>query len=312
MYKKILVPLDGSELAERTLGTAADLAEKLSASLLLVTVLSKSDETGVAGKARGQVSTGAGGAGTATVADSPAEVAEHYLKDKSEMIGLPNPVKTVVRFGDPASEIIAAAASEEAELIAMTTRGRSGVVRGLLGSVTDRVLRASPIPVMIARSDNSLPYGSRIDPIENVIVPLDGSQRAEVAIAHGQIMARAYGAKLHFIRVVSLLQVGYSSEMYAPVGNYDPYSREELEKDAAEYMERVTGRERGQSDEIASHVAYGNPRSHIVELATQLPHSLVVMTTRGHTGATRWVLGSTADGILRTAPAPTLLVRTAE
>ncbi|MBM3959220.1 MAG: universal stress protein [SAR202 cluster bacterium] len=306
MYKKILVPLDGSELAERTLGTAAELADKLSASLLLVTVLSKSDGADQGGAVQRAASARAA---TPTPAAAPSETAERYLLDKAGMIKLPNPVKTLVRFGDPASEIMAAAAAEQASLIAMTTRGRSGLVRGLLGSVTDRVLHASPIPVMIARSDNSQPYGSRIEPVENVIVPLDGSQRAEVAIAHGQILAKAFGAQLHLIRVVSLLQVGYSAELYAPVGDYDTFSRKELEKDAAEYLERVVRREGGQ---IHAHVAYGNPRAHIVELATKLPRSLVVMTTRGHTGATRWVLGSTADGILRTAPAPTLLVRAAD
>jgi len=306
MIKKILVPLDGSELAERTLGAAADLATRLTASLVLVTVLDKS----VAAKP----AAGAAGAGGKTRVNQPATeradiVAGKYLEDRAAQLKIPNPVNSLVRFGDAASVIVDVAGSEKADLIAMTTRGRSGLVRGLLGSVTDRVVQISRLPVLVMLPETAISYGQPVRPLAHVIVPLDGSDRAERALPLAEVMARAYGARLDLVRVVSLLQVGYAAEMYAPPAGYDPYSREELEKDAADYLERVAAAERKKGFKVECHVSYGNPRAQVVDIVSGLAESLIVLTTRGHSGATRWVLGSTADGLIRTAPVPTLVVR---
>lgn len=303
MIKRILVPLDGSELAERTLGTAADLAARLSASLVLVTVLDRAEATKPA----------PGAAGVPRADSQPGERADvrarHYLEDRAAQLSIPNPVKPVVKFGDPATSIMEAAAAESADLIAMTTRGRSGLVRGLLGSVSDRVIQISQLPVLVTRPETATPYGEAASPFTQVVVPLDGSERAELALPHAEVMAKAYGARLDLVRVVSLLQVGYAAEMYVPPAGYDPYSREELEKDAAEYLERVASAEQAKGFTVEHHVSYGNPRAQVVEIVSGLPGSLIVLTTRGHTGAVRWVLGSTADGLIRTAPVPTLVVR---
>jgi nucleotide-binding universal stress UspA family protein len=205
--------------------------------------------------------------------------------------------------------IVDVAGSEKADLIAMTTRGRSGLVRGLLGSVTDRVIQISKLPVLVMRPETATSYGQPVRPLAHVIVPLDGSERAERALPLAEVMARAYGARLDLVRVVSLLQVGYAAEMYAPPAGYDPYSRENLEKDAADYLERVASAERKKGFKVECHVTYGNPRAQVVDIVSRLSESLIVLTTRGHSGATRWVLGSTADGLIRTAPVPTLVVR---
>lgn len=159
------------------------------------------------------------------------------------------------------------------------------------------------------RPETATPSGQAARPFTHVVVPLDGSKRAEAALPLAEIMARAYGARLDLVRVVSLLQVGYAAEMYAPPAGYDPYSREELEKDAAEYLDRVASAERGKGLTVECHVSYGNPRAQVVEIVSSLPDSLIALTTRGRTGAARWVLGSTADGLIRTAPVPTLVIR---
>ena len=214
-----------------------------------------------------------------------------------------------MQWGDAATSIVEAATAESADMIAMTTRGRSGLVRGLLGSVTDRVIQISQLPVLVMRPETATPHGAAAKPFEHVVVPLDGSTRAEAALALAEIMARAYGARIDLVRVVSLLQVGYAAEMYVPPAGYDPYSREELEKDAAEYLDRVAIAVREKGFNVECHVSYGNPRAQVAEIVSSLPGSLITLTTRGHTGAARWVLGSTADGLIRTAPVPPLVVR---
>ncbi|MBI2964954.1 MAG: universal stress protein [Chloroflexi bacterium] len=305
--KTVLVPLDGSELAERTLGTAADLAAKLSASLVLVTILGKT-EAGRAGPGPSAASGRARG-DAAQAGESPEAAARRYLEGRAAQLTISGTVRSLVRFGDAATAIVEAAAAEAADMIAMTTRGRSGLARGLLGSVTDRVIQISQAPVLVMRPETAAPSGQTARPFSHVVVPLDGSQRAELALPLAGEMARAYGARLDLVRVVSLLQVGYAAELYVPVAGYDPYSREELEKDAAEYLERVATAERGKGLTVDCHVSYGNPRAQVVEIVSAMPDSLIALTTRGHTGATRWVLGSTADGLIRTAPVPTLVVR---
>jgi nucleotide-binding universal stress UspA family protein len=304
--RKILVPLDGSELAERTLGTAADLASKLQASLVLVTVLDRAVANG-----GGQPVAGASARATAKIpsTDDAEARARKYLQDRTAQLAVPQTVKSLVRFGDAAASIVEAANLESADLIAMTTRGRSGLVRGLLGSVTDRVIQISQLPVLVMRPETATPAGQAAKPFTNIVVPLDGSERAELALPHAETMARAYRARLDLVRVVSLLQVGYATEMYGPPVGYDPYSREELEKDASEYLERIATAERRKGFTVENHVTYGNPRAQVVDIVQRLPGSLIALTTRGHTGAARWVLGSTADGLIRTAPVPTLVVR---
>lgn len=307
--KSILVPLDGSELAERTLGTAAELAARLSASLVLVTILDKAE----AGKPGTASPASAGPARPREPSAQPGESADvsarRYLEDRAKQLAAQRQVRSVVRFGDAASSIVEAATAESADMIAMTTRGRSGLARGLLGSVTDRVIQVSQLPVLVMRPETAAPHGQAARPFSNVVVPLDGSERAELALPLAAEIARAYGARLDLVRVVSLLQVGYAADLYVPVTGYDPYSREELEKDAAEYLERVATSERREGLAVECHVSYGNPRAQVSEIVSGMPDSLIALTTRGHTGATRWVLGSTADGLIRTAPVPTLVVR---
>jgi nucleotide-binding universal stress UspA family protein len=305
--KTVLVPLDGSELAERTLGTAADLAAKLAASLVLVTILGKT-EAGKPGPGTSAASERARGA-AAQPGESPEAGAQRYLEGRAAQLAISGGVRSLVRFGDAASAIVEAATAEAADMIAMTTRGRSGLARGLLGSVTDRVIQISQAPVLVMRPETAAPSGQTARPFSHVVVPLDGSQRAETALPLAGELARAYRATLDLVRVVSLLQVGYAAELYVPAAGYDPYSREELEKDAAEYLERVATTERGKGLTVDCHVSYGNPRAQVVEIVSGMPDSLIALTTRGHTGATRWVLGSTADGLIRTAPVPTLVVR---
>lgn len=307
--KIILVPLDGSELAERTLGTAAELAARLSASLVLVTVLDKAE----AGKPGTASPASAGSARPREPSAQPGESADvsarRYLEDRARQLTAQRQVRSVVRFGDPASSIVETATAESADMIAMTTRGRSGLARGLLGSVTDRVIQVSQLPVLVMRPETAAPHGQAARPFSNVVVPLDGSERAEMALPLAVEIARAYGARLDLVRVVSLLQVGYAADLYVPATGYDPYSREELEKDAAEYLERVATAERRDGLTVECHASYGNPRAQVAEIVSGMPDSLIALTTRGHTGATRWVLGSTADGLIRTAPVPTLVVR---
>ncbi len=136
-FKRILIPLDGSECAENVLTLVEKLAKELKAELILLRVALASTFPGV----------------------DPTEAqlkvvreAESYLQRVEDRLkGRGFKVESHVRYGEDAEEILEHAAQKDIDLIAMTTHGRSGVRRFLLGSVAEKVLRHSPKPIFLIR-----------------------------------------------------------------------------------------------------------------------------------------------------------------
>ena len=309
MYKRIGIPLDGSKLAERALAVATDLAERFSASLVLIAVLDKPEATNPDAL---RILEGAGvwtGVPRPPSA-TPEERLAAYLDTISGQLPVSAPIRTAVRHGDAASEIVAAAGAEEVDLIVMTTRGRTGFARGLLGSVADRVIHSTDLPILLVRSDVSAGMDAPLAPFKHVVVPLDGSGRAEHALAHAEAMAKAYSATIVPLKVIETPTLAYSAGPYVWSGNYIDELDRALSADAQQYLKKITNRLKREGHETSPLVEHGVPTARIIEVAEAKQDSVIVMTTRGHTGVTRWVLGSVADGLVHTAPVPVLLVRT--
>jgi nucleotide-binding universal stress UspA family protein len=288
-YTHILVPLDGSELSELALPHALSFARKMQAHIELVTVLDKAP----APVAPGWASKSAPGrAATAQLEvateEQPAGYGAQYLNATAAAIenGLAA-VSTTMAVGDPASEVLKRAREARADLIVMATRGRSGMVRGLLGSVADRVVLGSSIPVLAIRAE--LSASSLAQDINRVIVPLDGSELAEIALKHGAAVAAAFRAELTLVRVIGSLE---SSGERDEAARYLSWASRRLVP-ALDPELRVVG---------------GDPRAEIVREASEEAGTMIVMSTRGASGFSRWLRGSVADGVLRTASAPTMLV----
>jgi nucleotide-binding universal stress UspA family protein len=148
MYKKILVPLDGSKLAECALPHAMDMAKAYKAKLILVSVTevvkgfrvvsdpSKSTEEALAPEAGGKLE----------------EQARKYLDKVAKRIEKEGiQVTTDIPYGRPADEIITSSMLNNCDVIVMSSHGRSGVSKWTHGSVADKVFRASPTPVLMIR-----------------------------------------------------------------------------------------------------------------------------------------------------------------
>jgi nucleotide-binding universal stress UspA family protein len=309
MYRRIGIPLDGSKIAERALAVATDLAERFSASLVLIAVLDKPEAMNPDAL---RILEGAGlwTGVPRPPASTPEERLEAYLDTISGQLPVSAPIRTAIRHGDAASEIAEAAKAEGVELLVMTTRGRTGFARGLLGSVADRVVHITDLPVLLIRADVSAGVETPLAPFKNVILPLDGSKRGEAALAHAQAVARAYSAMVVPLKVVETPTLAYSAAPYVWSGNYVDELDRALSADASEYLKKIVSRLKRAGHEATPLVEHGVPIARIVEVAQERPESIIVMTTRGHTGVTRWVLGSVADGLVHTAPVPVLLVRT--
>jgi nucleotide-binding universal stress UspA family protein len=303
MYSKILVPLDGSALAEQVLPYVRPLAKALVTSIELLRT------TPPAGQELADPSS----------ANSQDQALDYLRSISASLNDLGVSISYIVRQGDPASWIISEAEQEPGTLIAMSTHGRSGVARWLLGSVTDKVLHATTTPLLIVRSSEPPNPMSEVQ-LKTVIVPLDGSVLAEQVLPHVVTLAKALDLAVQLVRVHPSVeeysryferqQIGSTATVYS--GPYEVFSRE-VDAQAMEYLHEVRMQlhhERVRS--VEESLLRGHPAATIVDLARETPGSLVAMTTHGRSGIGRWLLGSVADRVIRHSGVPALVVRSSE
>ncbi|MFC7173531.1 universal stress protein [Haloplanus litoreus] len=209
-------------------------------------------------------------------------------------------VRTTVERGRPHETILDVADRHDADLIAMGTHGRTGLDRVLLGSVTERVVRTSDVPVLTARADSASDGA-----VEAVLLPTDGSEAATAAVDHGIAIAERYGATVHVLSVIDIGALAGASS----IGMSVPDVVEDLEATHEEAVETIADRcERGGLD-ARTHVEQGTPHRSIREYVDAEGIDLVTMGTHGRTGFDRFVLGSVTDRVIRTSSAPVLTVR---
>jgi len=149
MYNRVVIPLDGSELAEAILPFAEKIAGPLDAEVVLV--------RSVEPVAPGEALASAGLVPPDTLSLREAEAHEYLAAVASRLSAKGLRVRTAVRIGFAATEIVATAVSTGCDLIAMSTHGRSGLRRVLFGSVAESVLRTASVPVLMVRMTAAAP-----------------------------------------------------------------------------------------------------------------------------------------------------------
>ena len=295
MYKRILVPLDGSPMGDRVLPYVRNLGRKLDAKVELFRVFDTQpeffypepflyqDQYGDSSLYREEVMTSLGMAKTnlesaGVAAKAVMHEPEHPETDLTE---------DDHKCGTPAQHIVAESEKVPDTLIVMSTHGRSGLGRWVMGSVTDKVLHSVKTPMLVIRTEGNDAFldGS----MGHIIVPLDGSKLAETILPHAAGLAKALNATLCLVRVT-------------PDDNLSVDARNDLKWLAEQ------AREDGVSS-VESKVLYGNPGAAIVGLTHEYPDSLVAMTTHGRSGMSRWLMGSVADKVVRQAAGPVLVLR---
>jgi len=204
--------------------------------------------------------------------------------------------------GDPASEILEAAQREQIGTIVMTSHARGALGRAAFGSVADRVARTADIPVVIIRPTDDIVAVGKPAQLQRVILPLDGSALADSAIPYVKDVAARLGKPVSLVHVIDTVSP-YVASAALPV----PQSALDDSWNAARDMLEPTAKifdEAGVSSKIE--VLQGAPFAAISNFAT--PSDLIVMTSHGRTGFTRWLLGSVAEKLVRSAPAPVCIV----
>jgi nucleotide-binding universal stress UspA family protein len=273
MITRILVPLDGSFMAEEALHSVRSILRRRDAEVLLL------HATGFFPLAEGDPS---------GVEEHLRQEGERYLRGVERGLAQEGAkVRSLVRLGSAAEAILDTARTEHASLVAMTTHGRTGLPRWVFGSVAEKVLRTCPVPVLLDRSF----AGKRPEEralIRTILVPIDLSELSLQVIPPVAELASLFEAK-----VVILNVCGEGSSCAFPVPQITR-AYEEL-------------RSAGVPAEPA--MAQGDPAAGILETALERSADLIAMTTHGRSGVSRWMLGSVTEKVLRCARVPMLVVR---
>jgi nucleotide-binding universal stress UspA family protein len=274
MFKRILVPLDGSENSERVIPWAKQYARKAKSEVYLLRVV-----------------TSAGAAAAQEVQE-----AWRYLQGWEREFNYANvPAKVLVREGPPADAIVRAARLRSCDAIVMATRGGSLVQRWLIGGVTEQVMRMSTQPVLVVRSQLALPKQGRV---RRILVPMDGSPLAERVVPVAERFARFHRARVEFVHVYPTGPAGGLRTNNDD--NYDALRRR---------MVRKCQDLRARGVRAAFRVERGDAATEILRLAAR--RDLVVMTTHGYGGFKRWVFGSVAEKVIHESGVPVYVHKTA-
>ncbi|HUF52938.1 MAG TPA: universal stress protein [Dehalococcoidia bacterium] len=295
MFKKIVIPLDGSDNSEAVIPFAAEIASRTGGELVLVTAVQ-------------QV-----GVWDATMSmqalDRENQVATEYLETKrAEVANLGANVSTKLAQGDAADAVLRTADEVGADLLAMTTQGRSGIARWLFGSVASRLVGHAKIPVLVIRPKEGEDKGAPGPVVKKILVPLDGSEVALSILPVVEDFARTMGASVVLFTAVAPLAAypGFETAGAAAIGEVIA----DLQKQAEETMAMVASEVKGRGIEASYVVALDTAVDGTCRAADELGVDLIAIATHGRGGLGRVVLGSVADGVIRrSADVPVLVVR---
>ncbi len=299
MFKRILTPLDGSKLSEGILPYVRALAPAFGAGVsLLRTHEDLTREVTVEDDVDPESMKRVLEAVTRRLHDQAEEYLATVAAGLTEL-GIATEID--VRAGPAAAHIVGEAEEVSGTLIAMSTRGETGLGRWIMGSVADRVLYTTNTPLLMVHPERGAPSMDSTAEVRTLIVPLDGSKLAEAALPVAAETAKATGARILLVEAVGFLYTGHITGVNVV---------DEMEKDAEAYLGAKAGELRDQGVEDADFVVKrGLAAAEIEEVARATPDSLIVACTHGRSGVGRAVLGSVTDRLARHSGHPALIVR---
>lgn len=287
---KILVPLDGSKLSEEILDHIEYLAKRSNAEIILLRVVPFfwPDEFLHVRKMGDEL-------------DNEACQYLYAMNAKLEKRGIEGEI--FVDEGHIPEVICDFASEKEIDLIAMSTHGLGGLRRSYLGSVTDKVIQVSPVPVLVYRSTGKKITSSHY---KNIVIPIDGSSFSENIFSQARYLVELLNAKVWFLYVIDLnLMKGFATlniikreeKFIENILDYFPNLKTRLKKAHVNY-------------EIV--IKKGCPAEEICSFTEKNNIDLIAMCTHGRSGIGRWALGSVANKVLQVSSKPVLLTRAKE
>ena len=282
MYEKILVPLDGSEVAEQAIPYVERLTQKLKSEVILITVCLPGD---------------------------PLERAlTEYIERRAEKIqSLGVNARSLCIEGDSATSIIDFAEKNKVGLIVISTHGKTGISHWPLGSIASKVVQRSNIPVFLVRS--SQPEKAPADnELDKILVTLDGSQFSEAIIPHVEKLAKSMNSEVTLLRVIESAKLPQLAA-YSDREKYEKDFMAKMEREAERYLDKKRTALESKGVKVNSVFLTGKPVETILQYSEEKSANLVALTTHGFSGISKWAYGSVASKIIEGSPKPILLVR---
>ncbi len=301
MFERILIPLDGSPRAEAILTQVARILRREDSEIILLRVVDIPEVSSFEPARRAAVESAR--RAERTSAQAYIHDLERRLADRGAR------VRATTVEGPAAAAILEQARLERATLIAMSTHGRGGLSRWLMGSVAEKVVRASSTPVLLLRSFRPTPLGDLQPashgelPFRKILVPTDGSPAAAAVLDPAGTFAQLFGSEVVVLHaelpvvVQGLEEAGFPS-LQGPTPS---------EKDR--FTEQLAERFRERRIPVKRRTIVGDPAEVVLDVSHSEDVDLIAMATHGRSGISRWVLGSVAERVLRHAGVPVLLVR---
>ncbi|HWO73276.1 MAG TPA: universal stress protein [Dehalococcoidia bacterium] len=292
---KVLVPLDGSRLAENSLVYLDALRSLGESKVLLVSVVDETEDYHSLTPSQ--------------ALERETNLLATYLRevesDLERYLGIE--VETKVVIGTPAEALLAEAHEARPDLLVISTHGRTGITRWRLGSVADKLVRGAPCDTLVvgprAAECTTWLEARILEPFRSVLVPLDGSTLAEQALPVAKTFADSFGSTLHLVRVVGVPPAGDGFGGEYP---YAPQLIDSLVEGAKAYLAGVAA---GLGDyQVETAAPLGYAALQLEEYIDAKGIDLVIMTSHGRGGIARAALGSVTDRLLG-GKAPVLVVR---
>ena len=306
MLSRMLVPLDGSELAETVCVYAKELAGRLDMDIILLHVSTP---------ARGDVVPM-----ELAYIDHVAERLRRQIKEvQSAGSDGKKPVKVTseLAVGYAPDEILRFAEEHGIDLILLASHGRSGVKRWTVGSVASKVMGATRIPVWLikAGAEQETPYDKW--PSETLVVTLDGSELAESVLPYAEALAKQHASKpveLVLVRVAEPMNIPtyYSPDISGVSLNWGNIAQQETirrKQAAKEYLAKVEGKLKEKGISVKSVVVEGRANDEVVDYVNKIPNSMVIVASHGRSGLGRLFYGSVAANIIHGVTRPIFLIK---
>jgi nucleotide-binding universal stress UspA family protein len=286
-YKRLLVPLDGSELAERALPYAQNIAKTMGSEITLFTVSIASVEQ----------------------LDRPMKA---YLELKAKELQAQGiKASLAVAYGTVPDEIVGYADKNNIDLIIISTHGYSGIKRWVLGSVARKVLYGTGVQVLLIKS--KAPKVSKVE-LKKLMLPLDGSPFSESPIPFIRQLMKDSHAEIFLTLVCEPpLVPSYGDHPINPT--WEKHRDEvwlEAKKQAAEYLKKIEAVLKRQGMKVRAQVIpgeLGRVAENLLQAAEKDKIDLITMATHGRSSVSRWVYGGTANRIVEQSVQPVLLIR---
>lgn len=290
---KVLIPLDGSRLAEHALAFLPPLGHFGQLDVTLVSVIDFADDL----------------LEVVATEDQQREynLFTTYLReiaaDLEKHLGAK--VRTETLRGSAATRILEQAQSDVPDVLIISTHGRSGLARWQRGAVADRVIRGAECPVMVvgpkAMEQGQWLEAEAVPPFKHILVPLDGSEKGEAALPAAERFAEQFGSQIHLFQVMPYVPLASS------FWNTPAKLTEEVLESGKRYLAGVAER-LGKGDKVTVATSMGAPAIEIEAYIKANAIDLVVMSSHGRGGLARATLGSVTDRVIGAGP-PVLVVR---